>query len=45
MPNAKTQTVSFFLRLLGAWIAKGFRAPRVPVGEREIVLPVGRAAL
>lgn len=29
--NAKTQSLSFFAKLLGAWIAMGFRVPKIPV--------------
>lgn len=38
LPNAKRQSLSFFLKLLGAWIAMGFKAPRVSVGPTEITL-------
>lgn len=31
IPNAKHQSIGFFLRLLGAWIAMGFRTPKVEV--------------
>ena len=31
LPNAKQQSVSFFAKLLGAWIAMGFRAPKIDV--------------
>jgi hypothetical protein len=29
VPNSKTQSVSFFVKLLGAWIAMGFRSLKV----------------
>ena len=29
VPNARRQSLSFFARLLGAWIAMGFRSPRI----------------
>lgn len=35
VPNAKSQTLPFFVKLMGAWIAMGFRSPKVPV-EGEI---------
>jgi hypothetical protein len=31
VPNAKRQSLSFFARLMGAWIAMGFRSPKIPV--------------
>ncbi len=31
VPNRKTQSASFFAKLLGAWIAMGFRSPKIPV--------------
>jgi hypothetical protein len=31
VPNPKTHTVSFFVKLLGAWVAMGFKVPRVAV--------------
>ncbi len=31
VPNPKKHTLSFFVRLLGAWGAMGFRVPKVPV--------------
>jgi len=33
VPNSRRQSAGFFVRLLGAWIAMGFRRPAVPVGE------------
>lgn len=29
IPNGKRQSVSFFAKLLGAWIAMGFRSPKI----------------
>ncbi|RXT55546.1 hypothetical protein B6S44_10610 [Bosea sp. Tri-44] len=29
IPNLKTHTVSFYMKLLGAWIAMGFRNPKI----------------
>ncbi len=31
VPNAKRQSISFFARLFGAWIAMGFRSPKITV--------------
>jgi hypothetical protein len=31
MPNLKSHTVSFYAKLLGAWIAMGFRTPKIDV--------------
>jgi hypothetical protein len=31
VPNARSQSLSFFVKLLGAWIAMGFRSPKVAV--------------
>lgn len=37
VPNAKSQTLPFFAKLMGAWIAMGFRSPKVPVkGELHV---------
>jgi hypothetical protein len=33
VPNLRRQSARFFARLLGAWIAMGFRAPRIVVEE------------
>lgn len=38
VPNSKRQSLSFFLSLLGAWIAMGFRAPKVDVPGGELSL-------
>lgn len=34
VPNAKKQSFRFFTKLLGAWIAMGFRVPKVPAAEK-----------
>ncbi len=31
LPNSKQQSLSFFAKLLGAWIAMGFRVPKIDV--------------
>jgi len=36
VPNSKTQSVSFFVKLLGAWMAMGFRRPKVTAVSEEI---------
>lgn len=37
VPNAKTQGAGFFFRVLGAWIAMGFRIPKVETaGEIDV---------
>jgi hypothetical protein len=36
VPNAKRQSLSFFAKLLGAWIAMGFRAPKLELGREAI---------
>jgi len=36
VPNSRTQSVSFFVKLLGAWIAMGFRSPKVTAVREEI---------
>jgi hypothetical protein len=36
VPNNKRQSASFFARLLGAWIAMGFRSPKVGFVNGEI---------
>jgi hypothetical protein len=36
VPNGKRQSVSFFAKLLGAWIAMGFRSPKITVVNGEI---------
>lgn len=32
VPGSKTQSPSFMITLLGAWIAMGFRSPKLEVG-------------
>ena len=37
VPNARRQTLSFFAKLLGAWVAMGFRSPKIVVnGELHV---------
>jgi hypothetical protein len=36
IPNGKRQSLSFFAKLLGAWIAMGFRSPKITCVEGEI---------
>jgi hypothetical protein len=36
VPNGKRQSLSFFAKLLGAWIAMGFRSPKITFVEGEI---------
>ena len=36
VPNGKRQSVSFFAKLLGAWIAMGFKSPKITVVNGEI---------
>lgn len=36
VPNAKTHSVSFFAKLLGAWVAMGFRSPKITIVNGEI---------
>jgi hypothetical protein len=31
VPSGKRQTLAFYAKLLGAWIAMGFRSPKIPV--------------
>ncbi len=33
VPNAKRQSLSFFVKLLGAWIAMGFKVPKITVAQ------------
>ncbi|MET0386918.1 MAG: hypothetical protein ABW321_13210 [Polyangiales bacterium] len=37
VPNAKRQSLSFFAKLLRAWVAMGFRVPKIPVGNVPLV--------
>ena len=30
IPNAKNQSLGFFAKLFGAWVAMGFRNPKTP---------------
>jgi hypothetical protein len=32
VPSSKTQSASFMVKLLGAWIGMGFRRPTIAVG-------------
>ncbi len=34
IPNLKSHTVSFYAKLLGAWIGMGFRNPKIEVGRK-----------
>jgi hypothetical protein len=36
VPNCKRQSVSFFVKLLGAWIAMGFRSPKITCVDGKI---------
>ena len=36
VPNGRRQSVSFFAKLLGAWIAMGFRSPRIAFVNGEL---------
>ncbi|AKU89698.1 hypothetical protein AKJ08_0085 [Vulgatibacter incomptus] len=36
VPNCKRQSGSFFFKLLGAWIAMGFKRPKIAVGNGEL---------
>lgn len=36
VPNGKRQAISFFTRLLGAWIAMGFKSPKITVVNGEL---------
>ncbi len=36
VPDGKLQSVSFFVKLLGAWIAMGFRSPKIAIGDGEL---------
>ena len=40
IPNPKSHNTSFMLRLLGAWIAMGFRSPLIEEGRKELVADV-----
>ncbi|OCC02287.1 hypothetical protein BA190_24885 [Labrys sp. WJW] len=34
IPNLKTHTISFYAKLLGAWIAMGFRVPKLNIATK-----------
>jgi hypothetical protein len=36
VPNARRQSLAFFAKLLGAWVAMGFRTPKLPRVERRL---------
>ena len=36
VPHGKRQTISFFAKLLGAWIAMGFKSPKITVVNGDI---------
>lgn len=36
VPNCRRQSVSFFAKLLGAWIAMGFRSPKITFVQGEL---------
>ncbi|RYF97718.1 MAG: hypothetical protein EON94_14450 [Caulobacteraceae bacterium] len=36
VPNARRQSVLFFAKLMGAWIAMGFRSPKITLAEGSI---------
>lgn len=36
LPNAKQQNLAFFARLLGAWLAMGFRVPKLDFVKEEL---------
>jgi hypothetical protein len=38
IPNGKRQSIAFFAKLLGAWIAMGFRVPKITVVKGEIAV-------
>lgn len=38
VPNGKRQTISFFAKLLGAWIAMGFKVPKITAVNGEMRL-------
>ena len=39
VPRAGRQSLSFFAKLLGAWIAMGFRAPEIKAVQRTLAVP------
>ena len=36
VPNGKHQSVSFFVKLLGAWVLMGFRSPKLAVVHGQL---------
>jgi hypothetical protein len=36
VPNPKGHTLSFMLKLMAAWIAMGFKSPKISVAKGEI---------
>jgi hypothetical protein len=34
IPNLKSHTVSFYAKLLGAWVGMGFRNPKIEVSGK-----------
>lgn len=36
VPNGRRQSISFFAKLLGAWVAMGFRSPKITFVKGEI---------
>ena len=39
IPNCRTQSLSFYAKLLGAWIAMGFRVPKLAFIQGTLELP------
>ena len=37
VPNPKGHSISFMARLLGAWIAMGFKSPEITLVQEEIL--------
>lgn len=37
VPSGGTHTIGFFAKLLGAWIAMGFRTPKIEVGQTVVL--------
>lgn len=36
VPNPKSHTFSFMMKLLAAWVAMGFWVPRITIGREEL---------
>jgi hypothetical protein len=36
VPNARRQSLSFMAKLLGAWVAMGFRVPKIDIGRQAV---------